>query len=277
MEDLARACLAAAAATLCIPGKANDPGGRNPFRPAWAALFWALWAAGLGTGLLTIFNSELATLAPPSGKFGNTGDDCESLWSTELLFPVPVLVDKVFGTPNVEVVALLAACSVIKKNREIVVFYLCIFCYFDTKFSSMIFFFFFFLCITQLTLVFSVLYWKLCRRQLAADLADTPFSLLPAPHGSALVGLNSKNPPKIMIQTIREIDWLYLCLQQFDKFLNLKRNAMTGNGRYANFSKNCQHGKNREITKSSELFLAGFSYLEPLCGCTTALLKQQLR
>ena len=156
-------------------------------------------------------------------------------------------------------------------------FYLCIFCYFDTKFSSMIFFFFFFLCITQLTLVFSVLYWKLCRRQLAADLADTPFSLLPAPHGSALVGLNSKNPPKIMIQTIREIDWLYLCLQQFDKFLNLKRNAMTGNGRYANFSKNCQHGKNREITKSSELFLAGFSYLEPLCGCTTALLKQQLR
>ena len=181
MEDLALACLAAAAATLCIPGKANDPGGRNPFSPAWllwAALFWALWA-GLGTGLLT-FNSELATLAPCSGKFGNTGEDCESLWSTELelLFPVPVWTeDKVVGTPNVEVVALLAACSV-KKNRQIVV--LCMyFCYFDTKFSR--FFFFFFLHHSAYTSFLCTVLEVM--QKAAADLADTPFSLLPAPHG----------------------------------------------------------------------------------------------
>ena len=180
MEDLALACLAAAAATLCIPGKANDPGGLNPFSPAWllwvAALFWAALWAGLGTGLLTIFNSELATLAPCSGKFGNTGDDCESLWSTELLlFPDPVCTeDKVVGTPNVEVVALLAACSVKKKSSNCSV-YVCIFCYFDTKFSP-----FFFLHHSAYTSFLCTVLEVM--QKAAADLADTPFSLLPAPH-----------------------------------------------------------------------------------------------
>ena len=46
-----------------------------------------------------------AELAPSSSKLGNRGDDCEFLWSTEELFPLPVWSkDQVVGTPNVEVV-----------------------------------------------------------------------------------------------------------------------------------------------------------------------------
>ena len=30
--------------------------------------------------------------------------------------------------------------------------------------------------------------------------------------------VNSKKPPKMRFQKSREVDWLYLCLQEFDKF-----------------------------------------------------------
>ena len=78
-----------------------------------------------------------------------------------------------------------------------------------------------------------------------------------------LVGLNSKNPPKIKIHIIREIDWLYLCMQQFDKFLK-----KTGNGRHVNLCENLPAWKiswNHNINRVN-LFLAGFSYLKPLCA-----------
>ena len=114
MDDFALAWRAAAAATLCIPGRANDPGGRplSPGKPGFWALWAALAAAGLGTGLFT--NSDPAALAPCRGKFGNTGEGV-SLWSIEepVLLPPVWLGDKADrGTPKVEVVALLVACSV---------------------------------------------------------------------------------------------------------------------------------------------------------------------
>ena len=108
----------------------------------------------------------------------------------------------------------------------------------------------------------------MCKSNLVLKPTDLPYAHLfravniplddKSMRAAALVGLNSKNPPKIKIQKFREIDWLYLCLQQFDKFLYMKCNAMTGNGRYDNLSKTCQHEIIREITRSCELIFSGF-------------------
>ena len=67
------------------------------------------------------------------------------------------------------------------------------------------------------------------------------------------VGPYCKNPPKIC-----ELNWSYLCPQQFDTFWNK-----------ANYPKRklCESAKSLEkIVKSLQvnLFLAGFSHLEPL-------------
>ena len=51
----------------------------------------------------------------------------------------------------------------------------------------------------------------------------------------ATVGPNCKNLPKIKL-IIREIDWLYLCRQQFDTFW-IWVNEMTGNGNCVNLLK----------------------------------------
>ena len=45
-----------------------------------------------------------------------------------------------------------------------------------------------------------------------------------------------KKPPKIRFEKIREIDWLHLRLQQFDK-LGYETHAIAGNGNQVNLMK----------------------------------------
>ena len=59
----------------------------------------------------------------------------------------------------------------------------------------------------------------------------------------------------------REIDWSYLCLQQFDKFLEIKMRAIAGNGNDVNLL-HFTWRKIREITASQLDFVADFSNLK---------------
>ena len=52
----------------------------------------------------------------------------------------------------------------------------------------------------------------------------------------AAVVTNCKNPPKMTLKIIREIDGSYLCLKQFNNF-KYDAHVMTGNGNQVNLLK----------------------------------------
>ena len=68
------------------------------------------------------------------------------------------------------------------------------------------------------------------------------------------------------ILKIREIDWSYLCLQQFDEFLKFSKQS-TGNGNDVN-QLTLAWKKLVISSRQVNLFLAGFSFLEALWAAT---------
>ena len=73
---------------------------------------------------------------------------------------------------------------------------------------------------------------------------------------------NYKNPPKIKILKIREIDGSYLRLQRFDKFWMWS--SSTRKWKLCKFAETCMEKLVKALWVN--LFPAGFSHLEPLCN-----------
>ena len=71
-----------------------------------------------------------------------------------------------------------------------------------------------------------------------------------------------QKPAKKLDEKIREIDWPYLYIEQFDKFLTWR----TDRKRKLNLLKTCLKKNSwSHIESSVNIFSAGFSHLEPLC------------